>query len=391
MSLGVAFSVVLRDPATHRSDFYTFWDSGHWLRAGLDPYTGGPLREGAGYNLNPPIAFLLFVPLSWLPLVPAYVIWTTVTVIACVASAWVVAREIAPDGAVEIAAAVLISQATFLALQLGQPVGILMGMLTAAWVADRRGSLFVAGVLLGATMALKLFLGLFLLYAVWRRSARLVVGILSGFAAVVVIGLLPAGVAGYESWWFVLGRVTWAAHLVNGSLLGFLTRILTTPPPGLTVTPLLVRPDLLRPLWLAAIAAMAGIAAWRAARTNDLNRVWLMTLAASLLWSPLGWILLRSAPCRPACRGRGRRVSLGEDAGWPRVRVLPGLVHLDGLLSAGQTGDHHARLRLPLGSAFMVCRRRAAGARQRTPETLTARHIRPRSDSADMSATNIWS
>jgi hypothetical protein len=35
---------------------------------------------------------------------------------------------------------------------------------------------------------------------------------------------------------------------------------------------------------------MAGIAAWRAARTSDLNRVWLMTLTASLLWSPLGWI-----------------------------------------------------------------------------------------------------
>ena len=290
MSLGVAFSVVLRDPSTERSDFYTFWDCGHWLRAGLDPYTGGTLRVGAGYNLNPPAALLLFVPFSRLPLLPAYVLWTTITVIACAISAWIVAREVAPDAAVEIAAAVLASQATFMALQLGQPVGLLMGVLTAAWVADRRGSLFVAGVLIGAAMAFKLFLGLFLFYAVWRRSARLAVGMATGFAVVIVIGLLPAGVAGYRSWWFVLGRVTWAAHLVNGSLLGFFTRILTAPPPGLSVTPLLIRPDLPRLLWLVSVTATAGIALWRAALTDDLNRVWLMTLTAALLWSPLGWI-----------------------------------------------------------------------------------------------------
>lgn len=290
MSVGLAFSVVLRDPSDNRSDFYTFWDSARWLGAGLDPYTGRSLRPGAGYNLNPPVALLVFLPFSRLPLVQAYVVWTIVSVMACAVSAWVVAREVAPRGAVEIVAAVLISQATFLALQLGQPVGLLMGLLTAAWIADRRGALYAAGVLLGVAMAVKLFLGVFLFYAIWRRSGRLIGGIVSGCAATVAVGFVPAGMAGYSSWLFVLGRVTWAAHLVNGSVLGVLTRLLTTPPPGLTVTPLLSRPDLLRPLWLISVAAIASLAAWRATRTSDLNRVWLMTLAAALLCSPLGWI-----------------------------------------------------------------------------------------------------
>jgi Glycosyltransferase family 87 len=289
MSVAAVFSVILRDPATNRADFYTFWDSAHWLRAGMDPYLGQPLRPGAGYNLNPPFVLLVFLPFSWFPLDRAFVLWTIVGLTAYAASAWAIAREISPDAAIELIAAVLISQATFSGLQLGQPAGLLMAALTAAWIADRHGSSFVAGLLLGVAMAAKLFLGVFVFYAIWRRSGRLLGGMVIGLLSAVAIGFLPAGMAGYRSWVTVLGHVTWAAHLANASLFGFLTRILTTPPSGLHVTPLLIRPDLVRPLWYILVAIVAGVVAWRAGRSRDVDAVWLMTLVASLLCSPLGW------------------------------------------------------------------------------------------------------
>jgi hypothetical protein len=299
MSVGVAFAVNLRDPARNQADFYTFWDAARWLRAGLDPYTAEPLRPGAGYNLNPPVTLLLFVPFSWLPLVPAFIAWTIVSFVCYAFSAWAIAREVAPGRVIEVGAFLLISQATFLALQLGQPGGLLTAAMTAAWIADRRRAFFVAGVLLGVSMAVKLFLGLFLFYAIWRRSSRLAAGLLTGFAATVLAGFIPAGLGGYRSWFFVLGQVTWAAHLANASLLGFFTRILTVPPPGFHVTPLVERPQLVQPLWLCSVATVATVALWRARRTRDINHVWLIVLAGSFVCSPLGWIYYWSLAAGP--------------------------------------------------------------------------------------------
>lgn len=317
MSVAAVFSVVLRDPVLNRADFYTFWDSARSLRAGMDPYVGQPLRPGAGYNLNPPIVLLLFLPFSWIPLAPAFVLWTIISVIGYAVSAWAIAREIAPHAKVELIAAVLLSQATFSGLQLGQPVAFLTAVLTAAWIADRRQSLFMAGLLLGVAMAAKLFLGLFVFYAIWRRSGRLLGGILTGLAGAIAIGFLPVGMAGYRSWVTVLGHVTWAAHLANASLFGFLTRILTTPPSDLHVTPLLIRPDLVRPLWSISVAIVAGVAAWRAERSRDVDGVWLMTLVASLLCSPLGW-------CYYLPLAAGPSVSLAFNASRPAKVLIAG-------------------------------------------------------------------
>lgn len=289
MSIAVMFAVVLRDPVGNMADFYTFWDSAQWLRMGVDPYAGHALRPGAGYNLNPPFMLLLFLPFSFFPLLTAFVLWTIVNLVGYAVSAWAIARETNPAAVVEIVAAILISQATFSGLQLGQPVGFLMTAVTAAWIADRRGSLYLAGLLLGVAMAAKVFLGLFVVYALWRRSARLLGGILSGLAATIAIGLIPAGMAGYQSWVSVLGQVTWAAHLANASIFGFLTRLLTVPPKGLEVTPLTILPGAVRPLWYLLVTATAFLAVWRGARMRNPNRAWLLTLSASLLWSPLGW------------------------------------------------------------------------------------------------------
>lgn len=289
MSVGVALSVVARNPAQSAADFYTLWDSARALREGVDPYLGIPLRPGAGYNLNPPIVLLLFLPFSWLPLLPAFLLWTLISLVLYAAAGWAIARELAPRASLEIVSAIFISQATFAGIQLGQPAALLMVVLTAAWIADRRGQVTWVGVLLGAAMGTKLFLGLFVLYSIWRRSSRLLLGTIYGLAGVFSIGLIPLGIAGYRSWLVALGQVTWAAHLANASLLGFFTRELTAPPAGSGVVPLAIRPDAVPPAWYGSIAVVAVLAVFGAMRARDRNRVWLLTIVTSLCCSPLGW------------------------------------------------------------------------------------------------------
>ena len=67
------------------------------------------------------------------------------------------------------------------------------------------------------------------------------------------------------------------------------------------MTPMVLWPGAVLPLWYTSLAVVAGVAAvavWRA-EARDLDRPWLMTLLASLLCSPLGWsyyIPLASGP-----------------------------------------------------------------------------------------------
>ncbi len=129
MSVALVFTVVLRPPATNKADFYVFWDSARWYRESVDPYLGHPLRPGAGYNLNAPAFIFLFLPFSYLPLGVAFVAWTIAGVLACwVAIRWI-AEVLAIRSAFLLLCALLISQATFIALQLGQVTAFLLPLL----------------------------------------------------------------------------------------------------------------------------------------------------------------------------------------------------------------------------------------------------------------------
>lgn len=273
------------------ADFNVFWDSARWYRLGLDPYTGGPPRLGSGYNLNAPAALLVFLPFSFLPIVPAFLAWTALEVVAYVIAAHWIARAIAPGRTLAIAAAVLASQATFSALHLGQPTALLMLTITAAWLADRDDRPWRAGLLLGVAIAFKLWLAVFLGYALWRRSRPFLVRLFAGIGVVTLAGFVVAGSSGYRSWIGVLRAVTWTPHLSNASLLGLITRELTVLPDWIVgFTPIAHRPEWVRPIWIAAVAVVVAVAAHAGWRMRDRDRAWAITLLAGILISPLGWV-----------------------------------------------------------------------------------------------------
>jgi len=293
VSVVLVFSVVLRPVEISKADFYIFWDAGRAYNLGLDPYFGIPLRPDAAYNLNAPaVTVALFAPLAWLPLPIAFAVWTVAGVLACLlASVWIARAIGAPGRWLLIASVVLTSQATFLALQFGQPIGPLLLVLTAAWTADRSDRPLTAGFLLGIAIYAKPFFGVFIPYLLWRRSWRLLAALTVSGAAMGIVGLMSAGVSAYQSWLMVLRTVSWEAHLANASLLGVVKRLLTRPPLDLHVTPIaLVAAAWIRPLWLMVAAIPVGISVRHLSRHRRIDNDWAVLVLLALLLSPIGWV-----------------------------------------------------------------------------------------------------
>src|SRR5262249_18015726 len=157
-------------------------------------------------------------------------VWTAIAIAAYALAAFWIAREVAPGRMVTVAAAVVLSQPAITSLLLGQIGAVLMLLVTAAWIADRRNRPWLAGSLIGVAIGAKPFLIVFAAYAIWRRSRPLALGMAGGVAAVAAAGILAAGVDGFRSWLAALGQISWSAHVANGSLHGLLTRTLSTTP-----------------------------------------------------------------------------------------------------------------------------------------------------------------
>ena len=75
---------------------------------------------------------------------------------------------------------------------------------------------------------------------------------------------------------------------MNASIQGLLERTFSATPWGLN--PLLDAPGIIQPLWIVIVAAIAAVTylAWRSNR--DVDQTFVLTSAAMLLISPLGWI-----------------------------------------------------------------------------------------------------
>jgi hypothetical protein len=180
-------------------DYQFFCRAGGDLWAGSDPYADPQFGEHP--FLNPPTALPLFALLDVVPLSPGLALWTIGNVVACLALvAWSqdtlraqealghqggrVAWALSPVAIAGLTAALLISDASYLNLLLGQ-LGILAGaLLLAALAAQGRGRLVCAGVCLAlATVKVATLLPFLLLFIrkadrwAWAAFAATVLGL----------------------------------------------------------------------------------------------------------------------------------------------------------------------------------------------------------------------
>lgn len=306
MLAGYNIALIRAAAYLHWNDFGKFYYAVLNWRSGVslyEPTVATHLTDGSlameFLDMNPPHFHILMLPLVHLTLGQAARVWLLINASAALGSCWLVLRELGmrprPWHWLPLAAFCLGSTATMANSVTAQCTGILMPLITMAWIDARHGRWSSSGIWLGVLASLKPFFGLFLLSFAWNRQWR---AIGSMWAAGAFCGLTGAVVFGWHSyleWTSALGEVSWVWGGMNGSLRGLLTKSLTPSP---TLTPVLDAPWLVMPLWVVAVGL---VTVWSArALSWSTDHMFAVTILASLLISPLGWVYylwLALPPC----------------------------------------------------------------------------------------------
>ena len=305
----------------HLQDYGMFDFSARQLRAGGELYAAPPWVVNPDrprpLNLNPPHFHLLMLPLTALSPERAFAVWMVLSLMALAASLFVVGRAIDLQmwGFASLGAVTVLSPSLHAMMLTGQLGLLLLVPFTLAWLAARDGRESAAGAWLGFCASIKPFMLLFAIAFVIQKRWRAVATMAAVGILMLAIGAMLIGVREYEAWGRQLAAVSWAEHYMNASLLGLLERTFSATPWG--THPLIDLPVVIRPLWIAGATVIALVTFSRWRQWYDVDRTFLITSAAMLLLSPLGWIyyfwflvppLLALLTRRDAFAGRGRRL-----------------------------------------------------------------------------------
>ena len=152
------------------------------------------------YNGHPPVGVLLALPLGSLNYQTAHVVWNLTSLAALLAALWIILGRAGlnlPTSAWAFVGALLL-WSTPLARQFiaGQPNLILLLLITGGWAAMRHQRDTVAGMLLGAAAALKLFPAFLFLYPLVLRRWRTIA---IGGGMFLALNAITAAVLGVEA------------------------------------------------------------------------------------------------------------------------------------------------------------------------------------------------
>ncbi len=263
------------------ADFDTFWQSAEAVWVGDETYDTGARLE----NLNPPLWTLVISPLGLVDAIPAYRIFTALSVVVMVGYLAWMAGEVRLRGAwASVATALLLVSSPFLAtMVLGQIYAFLTLGLVAAWVFDRRGMPTASGVALGLTIAIKPSLIPILLWPLFRkRWNALFAAVVSG-ATVTLAAALSLGFGATFDWIRLLREATVNAYWDNASLPAAAARLFTDNEYAEMLADL---PWTVPASYVLGVAIIA-LTAWRLRHDPSLG-FWAI-VAASLLVSPISW------------------------------------------------------------------------------------------------------
>ena len=319
LATGLARSGVCREPSTDRRPHPRFLSR---IRVGEELVRGaadlhGPSPDGAArtfavsldderslvfLNAHPPTSVLFAIPFAWTDFSSSLLAWNLFSLSALAASLWIVQWQlripVSPWTIPPLLSALLLCHPLWEQCRHGQLTLALLLFVTGSWAAERSDRPWLAGVLLGAASAMKLFPALLVLYFALRGRWKVVTAGVMTIAGLTALTAMVLGLDAYRSYIVtVLPEIQWfRAGWSNDSLWGFWSRLFD---PALEherdrslTEPLFYSPALARGLSLLSSAAVVAILAWEVRRDATGRRcdvTFALAVIAMLLISPICW------------------------------------------------------------------------------------------------------
>jgi len=308
LELGPIWLGAMRPAPDRVNDFYQDWASARNYHERLPIYSPHAVSvprylglksnpvESIEYNAHPPMAVLLALPLGKMPYPDATLVWNVVSVAAFALGVWIVVAELALPWRtlVPFLALVVFCHPIYGNIYQGQLTLILVMLVAAAWAQDRNGRSCVAGCLIGAAAAVKLFPAYLALYYAARWRLRPLLAVMGSFLA---LSALTALILGTDALGDYIGIVLpyqgkFRSFGYNMSLAGFWHKLFD--PSSET--------GLVEPLWpcpaLAAWGTLVSdlvvtalvVSVVRQARSREeRDRAFALVMTGMLLVSPVTW------------------------------------------------------------------------------------------------------
>ena len=262
-------------------DFGAYWLAAGQVAVGHSPYTpamlAGPFpAQGFGAFRYPPLLAQLMIPLSWMPLWAAKLVWLGVQMAALASARWIAGRAGGArdrlDRAISIGLAFTVFLPVWAGLLQGNIEGPLALLLTLALVAGEG----TAGVALAGGALIKIVPGL-ALPALAARGGRGVVGFLTA-GAVLILPSIVLSPGAWSDFAVVLPNMLAgsAAYRNNLAPAGALVADPALAPLAVLATPA-------RLLFIGAAALLLGLSIWLARRKGG----WPAALFAATVASTL--------------------------------------------------------------------------------------------------------
>lgn len=263
-----------------RGQWHDLYDAETHLELGRTDIDPDLRMSGLHPNYGPTAAWVLG-PLSHLPVLTAWALFSAVTVAALLIGMYALAGTLlhvsAHRGVALLAASA--APALFETVRYGQLSALTTSFFAAAAWATCRGRHATAGVILGLAFYKPHLVLPIALVAVVSRHWRLAGGIAAGVTLHLGVGVAAGGLAPTVEWFAVLARLGRQPDLIQGftadvhSLVGF-WRLLGVPR------------DALGSLSVASALVVLGVVAWIWSRTTSADTRWASAIVGTLLATP---------------------------------------------------------------------------------------------------------
>jgi hypothetical protein len=242
-----------------------------------------PPGPGRG-NLNSPPFQVLLLPLTALSMPAASAVFRAVNIVCLIVCLWWIGRT---QGWELADIAVLLLWAPMASvISLNQLTWMLWPLLVWTWWCWRQDRWEAGAAGLGLALALKSFLGVFLLWLLITRRWRAAVVTLVFAALPFGVSLLVYGIDVHREWLSALGNVTWWWAVMNASFQGLVSRTLVDQTRTGSFDSWAA---LVGPLSTAGALVIVALTLWRT-RRQTVDESWPTLMIGAVLASPLGWL-----------------------------------------------------------------------------------------------------